>query len=93
MFVSERTGQPLQLMVNKGELRIPGLRAPLVPVEKDRFRNQRGDLFFMSQDEFELHFLSQDEFELKSMEDDTVSPRSALCAYYRRPAGLCRPIR
>jgi CubicO group peptidase (beta-lactamase class C family) len=77
MFVSERAGDPLQLIVNKGELRIPGLRAALKPIAKDRFRNPSGDLFFMSQDEFELHFLSQDEFELKSMEGQTTRYRRA----------------
>src|SRR5215211_843797 len=58
LFVSERTGEPLRLVVNKGELRIPGARAALIPVTKDRFRNPPGDLFFMSQDEFDLNFLS-----------------------------------
>jgi CubicO group peptidase (beta-lactamase class C family) len=77
LFVSERTGDPLLVMANKGELRIPGLRAALIPVTKDRFRNPGGDLFFMSQDEFELHFLSQDEFELKSMEGRTTRYRRA----------------
>jgi CubicO group peptidase (beta-lactamase class C family) len=77
MFVSERTGDPLLLIVNKGELRIPGLRAALIPVTNDRFRNASGDLFFMSQDEFELHFLSQDEFELRSMEGQTTRYRRA----------------
>ena len=37
-----------------------------------RFRNPRGELFFMSQDEFELHFLTQNQFELKSMEGQTT---------------------
>jgi CubicO group peptidase (beta-lactamase class C family) len=77
LFVSERTGETLLLVVNKGELRIPGLRAALKPVAKDRFRNPSGDLFFMSQDEFELNFLSQDEFELKSMEGQTTRYRRA----------------
>jgi CubicO group peptidase (beta-lactamase class C family) len=77
LFVSERNGESLLLMVNKGELRIPGLRAALKPLTKDRFRNPSGDLFFMSQDEFELHFLSQDEFELKSMEGQTTRYRRA----------------
>lgn len=77
LFVSERTGEPLLLIVNKGELRIPGARVALIPVSKDRFRNPRGDLFFMSQDEFELHFLSQDQFELKSMEGKTTRYRRA----------------
>ncbi|HEX8129643.1 MAG TPA: serine hydrolase domain-containing protein [Pyrinomonadaceae bacterium] len=77
LFVSERTGDTLLLVVNKGELRIPGLRAALIPVTRDRFRNPSGDLNFMSQDEFELHFLSQDEFELKSMEGQTTRYRRA----------------
>ena len=77
LFVSERTGDPLRLVVNKGELRIPALPAALMPVAKDRFRNPRGNLFFMSQDEFELNFLSQDEFELKSMEGKTTRYRRA----------------
>ena len=77
LFFSERTGEPLLLVVNKGELRIPGLRAALLPVAKDRFRNPRGDLFFMSQDEFELHFLSQEQLEMKSMEGETTRYRRA----------------
>ena len=77
LFVSERTGEPLRLIVNNGELRIPGLRAALIPVTKERFRNPSGDLFFMSQDEFELNFLSQDEFELKTMEGQTTRYRRA----------------
>ena len=76
-FISERTGESLLLIVNQGELRIPGLRAALIPVTRDRFRNPRGDLFFMSQDEFELHFLSQDRIELKSMEGRTTRYRRA----------------
>jgi CubicO group peptidase (beta-lactamase class C family) len=77
LFVSERTGEPLRLIVNNGRLGIPGLRAALIPVTKDRFRNPSGDLSFMSQDEFELHFLSQDEFELRSMEGQTKRYRRA----------------
>jgi CubicO group peptidase (beta-lactamase class C family) len=77
LFVSERTGEPLHLVVNSGRLQIPGLRAALVPVTKERFRNPRGDLYFMSQDEFELNFLSQDELELKSMEGQTTRYRRA----------------
>lgn len=87
LFVSERTGDPLLLIVNKGELRIPGARAALIPVTKDRFRNPSGDLFFMSQDEFELHFLSPDEFELRSMEGQTTRYRRAQ-PYAPTPADL-----
>ena len=77
LFISERTGEPLRLIVNNGKLQIPG-GGPLMAVAKnvgdvgDRFRNPRGDLFFMSQDEFELNFLSQDQLELKSMEGQTT---------------------
>ncbi|HEV2802806.1 MAG TPA: serine hydrolase domain-containing protein [Pyrinomonadaceae bacterium] len=77
LFVGERNGDTLRLVVNNGVLRIPGLRSALVPVAKDRFRNPSGDLSFMSQDEFELNFLSQDEFELKSMEGQTTRYRRA----------------
>jgi hypothetical protein len=76
LFFSERTGEPLRLVVNNGRLGIVG-GTPLVPVTTDRFRNPRGDLFFRSEDEFELHFLSQDQFELKSMEGQTTQYRRA----------------
>jgi CubicO group peptidase (beta-lactamase class C family) len=76
LFFSESTGEPLRLIVNDGKLRILG-GPPLVALTKDRLRNPRGDLFFRSQDEFELHFLSQDQFELKSMESQTTRYRRA----------------
>ena len=69
LFFSERTGQPLRIIVNGGRLRIPG--GPLlVPVSKDRFRNERRVTQFMSNDEFELHFVARDVLELKSMEGE-----------------------
>ena len=71
IFLNERTGEPLRLIANNGKLQIPGGR-PLMAVSADRFRNPRGDLFFMSQDEFELNFVSKDVFELKSMEGQTT---------------------
>jgi len=77
LFFNERTGEPLRVVVNNGRLGIDG-GGPLVPVAKkagdvgDRFRNPRGNLFFMSQDEFELNFVSNDQFELKSMEGQTT---------------------
>jgi CubicO group peptidase (beta-lactamase class C family) len=76
LFFNERTGEPLRLIVNKGSLQFAG-GTPLVAVAQDRFRNPRGSLFFMSQDEFELRFLSQDQFELKSMEGKTTRYRRA----------------
>jgi CubicO group peptidase (beta-lactamase class C family) len=86
LFFGERTGEPLRLIVNNGRLSIAG-GTPLVPVNTDRFRNPRGDLFFRSQDEFELHFLSQDQFELKSMEGQTTRYRRAQ-PYSPTPADL-----
>ena len=74
LYFDERTGQPLRLVVNEGRLRIAGGPA-LVALDNDRFRNPRGILRFMSQDEFELHFVSQDQFELKSMEGRTTRYR------------------
>jgi hypothetical protein len=77
LFLNEPTGEPLHLVVNNSELRIPGLRAALVPVAADRFRNPSGELFFRSQDQFEIHFLSPDQFELKSMKGKTTRYRRA----------------
>lgn len=71
IFLSERNGELLRIVVNNGRLGIEG-GGPLTPVTADRFRNPRGNLFFMSQDEFELNFLSPDQFELKSMEGQTT---------------------
>ncbi|HYP26106.1 MAG TPA: serine hydrolase [Blastocatellia bacterium] len=76
LFFSERNGEPLRLTVNNGRLGIDGGPA-LVPVTTDRFRVPSGNLFFMSQDEFELHFVSKDQFELKSMEGQTTRYRRA----------------
>ncbi|HKO96797.1 MAG TPA: serine hydrolase domain-containing protein [Pyrinomonadaceae bacterium] len=71
LFVNQRTGELLRLIVNNGRLGVEG-GGPLAPVTADRFRNPRGNLFFMSQDEFEVNFVSKDEFELKSMEGQTT---------------------
>jgi CubicO group peptidase (beta-lactamase class C family) len=76
LFFDERTGQPMRLVLNDGRLRIAN-GPPLVAVAQDRFRNPRGDLFFRSQDEFELRFLSPDQLELRSMEGQTTRYRRA----------------
>lgn len=76
LFFSEATGEPLRLVVDNGRLRIQG-GPSLDALTKDRFRNPRGALFFMSQDEFELHFVSPDQIELKSMEGKTTRYRRA----------------
>jgi CubicO group peptidase (beta-lactamase class C family) len=76
LFLNERTGEPLQLIVNDGRLRIAnGPR--LVAVGTDRFRNAETSLYFMSEDEFELYFISADQIELKSMEGETTRYRRA----------------
>jgi CubicO group peptidase (beta-lactamase class C family) len=67
LLFNQRTGEPLDLIVDNGRLRVRGGPA-LLPVAEDRFRNPRGALRFLSQDEFELHFLSNGHAELKSME-------------------------
>jgi hypothetical protein len=76
LFFHERTGEPLRLVVNDGRLRIAN-GPPLVAVTQDRFRNPRGDMFFRSQDEFELHFPSPDRIEMKSMEGQVTRYRRA----------------
>jgi CubicO group peptidase (beta-lactamase class C family) len=76
LFFSERTGEPLRLVVNDGRLRVAGGPA-LVALDNDRFRNPRRVLTFMSQDEFELHFVSPDQLELRSMEGRTTRYRRA----------------
>lgn len=76
LFFREGTGEPLRLVANNGRLGIQG-GGPLVAVTRDRFRNPRASLAFMSQDEFELTFLSPDQFELKSMEGRTTRYRRA----------------
>jgi CubicO group peptidase (beta-lactamase class C family) len=76
LFFNESTGEPLRLIVNNGRLGIAG-GGPLVAVTRDRFRNPRASLAFMSQDEFEMTFLSQDQFELKSLEGNTTRYRRA----------------
>ena len=76
LFFNERTGEPLRLIVNDGRLQVEGGR-PLMTMAGDRFRAARGDLFFMSQDEFELYFPSPDRLELTSMEGLTTRYRRA----------------
>jgi hypothetical protein len=76
LFFSEANGQPLRLGVDNGRLRIAGGPA-LEAVTADRFRNPRGALSVMSQDEFELRFVAPDLVELQSMEGRTTRFRRA----------------
>jgi CubicO group peptidase (beta-lactamase class C family) len=76
LFFDERTGEPMRLGVNDGKLRIAN-GPPLVALSQDRFRPLRPNLFFRSQDAFELTFLSNDQFAIKSMEGQTTHYRRA----------------
>ena len=76
LFFDERTGEPMRLGVSEGRLRIAN-GPPLVALAQDRFRPLRPDLFFRSQDAFELTFPTNDQIELKSMEGRTTRYRRA----------------
>jgi hypothetical protein len=76
LFFNERTGEPMRLLVQDGRLRIAN-GPPLVAVSQERFRRPRADMFFRSQDEFEMTFLSNDQLEFKSMEGQTTGYRRA----------------
>jgi hypothetical protein len=67
LFFDERTGDPMRLGVSNGRLMIANGPA-LVPVGATSFRPPRADLFFRSQDDFELTFIDPDHIEIKSME-------------------------
>jgi CubicO group peptidase (beta-lactamase class C family) len=76
LFFSERTGEPLRLVVNGGRLAVAG-GGLLVTVTKDKFRNARPSTAFMSEDAFEVTFVSPDQVELKSMEGKVTRYRRA----------------
>ena len=76
LFFSDATGEPLQLAVDRGRLRVAGGPA-LVAQSKERFKRWGSDVELMSGDEFEVNFLSKDQFELKSMEGKTTRYRRA----------------
>jgi CubicO group peptidase (beta-lactamase class C family) len=76
LFFEERTGDPLRLAVQEGTLRI-GNGPPLVAVSANVFRPRRADMFFRSQDEFEMTFTSSDQLEVKSMEGQVTRYRRA----------------
>lgn len=74
LFVSEKDNELLRIGADRGRLRIAG-GPPLVTLAPDRFGLPEGELFFRSQDAFEIRFLSADEFEMKSMEGQTTRYR------------------
>lgn len=75
LYFSE-AGEPMQLAVDRGRLRLAGGPA-LVAQSKDRFKRWGVDVEFMSGDQFEVNFLSPDQFELKSMDGKTTRYRRA----------------
>ena len=76
LFFDERTGEPMRLMVGNGRLAIAN-GPPLVPVSASSFRPPRPDLFFRSQDDFELSFPDSDHVEIRSMEGEVTRYRRA----------------
>ncbi len=76
LFFDERTGEPLRLAAQEGRLRVAN-GPPLVALSQDRFRGLRPDLFFRSQDAFELRFESPDRIAIRSMEGQTTRYRRA----------------
>ena len=76
LYFDDRTGEPMRLVVSDGRLRIAN-GPPLVALSQDRFRSPRPDLFFRSQDAFEMTFPSNDRIEIKSMEGQTTGYRRA----------------
>jgi CubicO group peptidase (beta-lactamase class C family) len=76
LYFDERTGEPMRLGVNNGRLMIAN-GPPLVPVSAERFRPPRPDMFFRSNDDFEMTFVSPDRIEIKSMEGQVTRYRRA----------------
>jgi CubicO group peptidase (beta-lactamase class C family) len=76
LYIDERTGEPMRLGVSNGRLMIAN-GPPLVPVSATTFRPPRPDLFFRSQDAFEMTFTDPDHIEIRSMEGQTTRYRRA----------------
>ena len=75
LYFSE-AGEPMQLAVDRGRLRVAGGPA-LVAQSKDRFKRWGADVEYMSGDESEVNFLSTDQFELRSTDGKTTRYRRA----------------
>ena len=76
LWFEERTGEPMRLGVSSGRLAIANGPA-IVPVSASSFRPARADLFFRSQDDFELTFPDADHLEIRSMEGQVTRYRRA----------------
>lgn len=86
LYFNERTREPLQLVLDRGRLRIAG-GPGLVPVGKDRLRRFGASAEFMSADVFELQFLPGGQLQMVSMEGK-VTPYYRARAYAPAAAGL-----
>jgi CubicO group peptidase (beta-lactamase class C family) len=76
VFFDEKTGLPIQLMVNNNTIAMVG-GGQLALVAPNKFRNLRPTLFFMSEAEFELQFLSEDQIEIKTKDGVVTRYRRA----------------
>lgn len=76
LYLDDHTGEWMRLIVTNGALTVQN-GSTLVPLSTDRFRNLRGDLYFRSQEEFELRFTSGGGFTLTSREGRTSRFRRA----------------
>jgi CubicO group peptidase (beta-lactamase class C family) len=76
VYFDEKTGLPIQLIVNSRSLNIAG-GGPLAAISPDRFRNLRPTLYFMSEAEFELMFISPDQLEIKTKDGVVTRYRRA----------------
>lgn len=74
-YVEDGGEELMRLGIDRGALRIAG--GPPLVADGDSFRPRRPDMFFRSQDRFEMRFTAPDAFELKSMEGKTVRYRRA----------------
>jgi CubicO group peptidase (beta-lactamase class C family) len=77
LFFNEGTGEPMRLAAAPGGRLAIANGPQVVPVSASSFRPPRADLFFRSQDDFELSFVDPDHFEIKSMEGQATRYRRA----------------
>jgi len=76
LYFHETNGEPMQLSVDRGRLRVAAGPA-LVAQSRDRFKRWGADVEFFSGDEFDVNFLSPDQFELRSTDGKTTRYRRA----------------
>lgn len=77
LYFNESTGEPMRLTATpNGRLAIAN-GPPLIPVSQTAYRPPRPELFFRSQDDFEVVFTDADHAELRSMEGQVARFRRA----------------